>query len=163
MVKAEDASKINRIMEEVELVPSGQVNPAPEAIDNGQLTVDNEGIAPSKEIDSGELTTINDGNLKEKNHSPFSIVNSQLTNPPPARTAKFRLSGPSYESRSRYERASSEPRASVRQELKDIAERRKAVDSPTLEKVVPTVGQQETQQNAVRFRVKSKNTPTKER
>jgi len=146
MVKAEDASKINRIMEEIELVPSGQLSSA-EIIDNGELKIENEGVA------SGE-----------KNHSPLSTVNSQLKeNPSPARTKKKPLSEPSYARRSRYERASSEPRPSVRQDLKEIAERRKGANSPTREKSSPTIGTPETPHIPQNPRVLTRKNPFKER
>lgn len=118
MVKAEDASKINRIFERFNLA----------TVDIGQVRHE---IEQQRQQAAGETIPAHEKVLTEEHEDafidqlmskPLSGQEQQTANPTEGRVAKSRQSAPTSATRGGIARGDAEPRPSVRQELKKIRE-----------------------------------------
>lgn len=118
MVKAEDASKINRIFERFNLA----------TVDIGQVRRE---IEQQRQQAAGETIPVPEKVLTEEHEDafidqlmskPLSGQEQQTANPTEGRVAKSRQSAPTSATRGGIARGDAEPRPSVRQELKKIRE-----------------------------------------
>ena len=118
MVKAEDASKINRIFERFNLatVDIAQVR---REIEQQRQQAAGETIPTPEKVPTEEHE---DAFIDQLMSKPLSGQEQQTANPTEGRVAKSRQSAPTSATRGGIARGDAEPRPSVRQELKKIRE-----------------------------------------
>ena len=120
MVRAEDASKINRIFERFKLatVDVGEVRSEIERQRQEQQQAPKDGEIPAPERTQTEERT--DAFLDQLMAKPPNAPEQQNENPTDGRVAKSRQSAPTSETREGPTRGTHDPRPSVREELKQI-------------------------------------------
>ena len=120
MVRAEDASKINRIFERFKLatVDVGEVRSEIERQRQEQAQTKKDGEIPTPERTQTEERT--DAFLDQLMAKPPNAPEQQNENPTDGRVAKSRQSAPTSETREGPTRGTHDPRPSVREELKQI-------------------------------------------
>ena len=119
MVRAEDASKINRIFERFKLatVDVGEVKSEIERQKQEQQAKKEGDLPEPERIQTEEKT---DAFLDQLMAKPPNAQEHQTENPTEGRIAKSRQSEPTSETKDRTARGTSDPRPSVREELKQI-------------------------------------------
>lgn len=119
MVRAEDASKINRIFERFKLatVDVGEVKSEIECQKQEQQAKKEGDLPEPERIQTEEKT---DAFLDQLMAKPPNVQEHQTENPTEGRIAKSRQSEPTSETKDRTARGTSDPRPSVREELKQI-------------------------------------------
>ena len=135
MVRAEDASKINRIFERFKLatVDVGEVRSEIERQRQEQAQTKKDGEIPTPERTQTEERT--DAFLDQLMAKPPNAPEQQTENPTDGRVAKSRQSEPTSATREGATRGTLDPRPSVREELKQIrAEQSQTVDHPPKDK-----------------------------
>ena len=135
MVRAEDASKINRIFERFKLatVDVGEVRSEIERQRQEQQQAPKDGEIPAPERTQTEERT--DAFLDQLMAKPPNAPEQQNENPTDGRVAKSRQSAPTSETREGPTRGTHDPRPSVREELKQIrAEQSQTAGNPTKDK-----------------------------
>ena len=135
MVRAEDASKINRIFERFKLatVDVGEVRSEIERQRQEQAQQKKDGEIPTPERTQTEERT--DAFLDQLMAKPPNAPEQQNENPTDGRVAKSRQSEPTSATREGATRGTHDPRPSVREELKQIrAEQSQTVDHPPKDK-----------------------------
>ena len=135
MVRAEDASKINRIFERFKLatVDVGEVRSEIERQRQEQQQAPKDGEIPVPEKTQTEERT--DAFLDQLMAKPPNAPEQQNENPTDGRVAKSRQSAPTSETREGPTRGTHDPRPSVREELKQIrAEQSQTAGNPTKDK-----------------------------
>ena len=144
MVRAEDASKINRIFERFQLatVDVGEVRSEIEKQRQEQQQAQKGGELPAPERTQSEERT--EAFLDQLMAPPPNAQEQQTENPTDGRVAKSRQSAPTSETREGPTRGTLDPRPSVREELKQIrAEQSQTADRPPKDKTkTRTAGQQ---------------------
>ena len=144
MVRAEDASKINRIFERFKLatVDVGEVRSEIERQRQEQAQTKKDGEIPTPERTQTEERT--DAFLDQLMAKPPNAPEQQTENPTDGRVAKSRQSAPTSETRGEPTRGTLDQRPSVREELKQIrAEQSQTADRPPKDKTkTRTAGQQ---------------------
>ena len=120
MVRAEDASKINRIFERFKLatVDVGEVRSEIERQRQEQAQTKKDGEIPTPERTQTEERT--DAFLDQLMAKPPKAPEQQTENPTDGRVAKSRQSEPTSATREGATRGTHDPRPSVREELKQI-------------------------------------------
>ena len=143
MVRAEDASKINRIFERFKLatVDVGEVRSEIERQRQEQQAKKEGGLPEPERTPSEERT---DAFLDQLMAKPPNAQEHQTENPTDGRVAKSRQSVPTSETRGEPTRGTLDQRPSVREELKQIrAEQSQTADRPPKDKTKSrTAGQQ---------------------
>ena len=142
MVRAEDASKINRIFERFQLatVDVGEVRSEIEKQRQEQQQAQKGGDLPAPERTQSEERT--EAFLDQLMAPPPNAQEQQTENPTDGRVAKSRQSAPTSETRGEPTRGTLDQRPSVREELKQIrAEQSQTADRPPNDKT-RTAGQQ---------------------
>ena len=135
MVRAEDASKINRIFERFKLatVDVGEVRSEIERQRQEQQQAPKDGEIPAPERTQTEERT--DAFLDQLMAKPPNAPEQQNENPTDGRVAKSRQSEPTSETREGPTRGTHDPRPSVREELKQIrAEQSQMAGNPPKDK-----------------------------
>ena len=135
MVRAEDASKINRIFERFKLatVDVGEVRSEIERQRQEQQQAPKDGEIPAPERTQTEERT--DAFLDQLMAKPPNAPEQQNENPTDGRVAKSRQSAPTSETREGPTRGTLDPRPSVREELKQIrAEQSQMAGNPPKDK-----------------------------
>ena len=135
MVRAEDASKINRIFERFKLatVDVGEVRSEIERQRQEQQQAPKDGEIPAPERTQTEERT--DAFLDQLMAKPPNAPEQQNENPTDGRVAKSRQSAPTSETREGPTRGTHDPRPSVREELKQIrAEQSQTAGNPPKDK-----------------------------
>ena len=135
MVRAEDASKINRIFERFKLatVDVGEVKSEVERQRQEQQQAPKDGEIPAPERTQTEERT--DAFLDQLMAKPPNAPEQQNENPTDGRVAKSRQSAPTSETREGPTRGTHDPRPSVREELKQIrAEQSQTAGNPPKDK-----------------------------
>ena len=135
MVRAEDASKINRIFERFKLatVDVGEVRSEIERQRQEQAQQKKDGEIPTPERTQTEERT--DAFLDQLMAKPPNAPEQQNENPTDGRVAKSRQSAPTSETREGPTRGTHDPRPSVREELKQIrAEQSQMAGNPPKDK-----------------------------
>ena len=135
MVRAEDASKINRIFERFKLatVDVGEVRSEIERQRQEQAQQKNDGEIPTPERTQTEERT--DAFLDQLMAKPPNAPEQQNENPTDGRVAKSRQSEPTSATREGPTRGTLDPRPSVREELKQIrAEQSQMAGNPPKDK-----------------------------
>ena len=135
MVRAEDASKINRIFERFKLatVDVGEVRSEIERQRQEQQQAPKDGEIPAPERTQTEERT--DAFLDQLMAKPPNAPEQQNENPTDGRVAKSRQSAPTSETREGSTRGTHDPRPSVREELKQIrAEQSQMAGNPPKDK-----------------------------
>ena len=135
MVRAEDASKINRIFERFKLatVDVGEVRSEIERQRQEQAQSKKDGEIPTPERTQSEERT--DAFLDQLMAKPPNAPEQQTENPTDGRVAKSRQSAPTSETREGPTRGTHDPRPSVREELKQIrAEQSQMAGNPPKDK-----------------------------
>ena len=135
MVRAEDASKINRIFERFKLatVDVGEVRSEIERQRQEQQQAPKDGEIPAPERTQTEERT--DAFLDQLMAKPPNAPEQQNENPTDGRVAKSRQSVPTSETREGPTRGTHDPRPSVREELKQIrAEQSQMAGNPPKDK-----------------------------
>ena len=135
MVRAEDASKINRIFERFKLatVDVGEVRSEIERQRQEQQQAPKDGEIPAPERTQTEERT--DAFLDQLMAKPPNAPEQQNENPTDGRVAKSRQSAPTSETREGPTRGTHDPRPSVREELKQIrAEQSQTTGNPPKDK-----------------------------
>ncbi len=135
MVRAEDASKINRIFERFKLatVDVGEVRSEIERQRQEQQQTPKDGEIPAPERTQTEERT--DAFLDQLMAKPPNAPEQQNENPTDGRVAKSRQSAPTSETREGPTRGTHDPRPSVREELKQIrAEQSQTAGNPPKDK-----------------------------
>ena len=135
MVRAEDASKINRIFERFKLatVDVGEVRSEIERQRQEQQQAPKDGEIPAPERTQTEERT--DAFLDQLMAKPPNAPEQQNENPTDGRVAKSRQSEPTSATREGPTRGTLDPRPSVREELKQIrAEQSQTAGNPTKDK-----------------------------
>ena len=135
MVRAEDASKINRIFERFKLatVDVGEVRSEIERQRQEQQQAPKDGEIPAPERTQTEERT--DAFLDQLMAKPPNAPEQQNENPTDGRVAKSRQSAPTSETREGPTRGTHDPRPSVREELKQIrAEQSQMAGNPPKDK-----------------------------
>ena len=135
MVRAEDASKINRIFERFKLatVDVGEVRSEIERQRQEQVQQKKDGEIPTPERTQTEERT--DAFLDQLMAKPPNAPEQQNENPTDGRVAKSRQSEPTSATREGPTRGTLDPRPSVREELKQIrAEQSQMAGNPPKEK-----------------------------
>ena len=135
MVRAEDASKINRIFERFKLatVDVGEVRSEIERQRQEQAQQKKDGEIPTPERTQTEERT--DAFLDQLMAKPPNAPEQQNENPTDGRVAKSRQSEPTSATREGPTRGTLDPRPSVREELKQIrAEQRQKAGNPPKDK-----------------------------
>ena len=135
MVRAEDASKINRIFERFKLatVDVGEVRSEIECQRQEQAQQKKDGEIPTPERTQTEERT--DAFLDQLMAKPPNAPEQQNENPTDGRVAKSRQSAPTSETREGPTRGTLDPRPSVREELKQIrAEQSQMAGNPPKDK-----------------------------
>ena len=135
MVRAEDASKINRIFERFKLatVDVGEVRSEIERQRQEQAQQKKDGEIPTPERTQTEERT--DAFLDQLMAKPPNAPEQQNENPTDGRVAKSRQSAPTSETREGPTRGTLDPRPSVREELKQIrAEQSQMAGNPPKDK-----------------------------
>ena len=144
MVRAEDASKINRIFERFQLatVDVGEVRSEIEKQRQEQQQAQKGGEMPAPERTQSEERT--EAFLDQLMAPPPNAQEQQTENPTDGRVAKSRQSAPTSETRGEPTRGTLDQRPSVREELKQIrAEQSQTADRPPKDKTkTRTAGQQ---------------------
>ena len=135
MVRAEDASKINRIFERFKLatVDVGEVRSEIERQRQEQQQAPKDGEIPAPERTQTEERT--DAFLDQLMAKPPNAPEQQNENPTDGRVAKSRQSEPTSATREGATRGTHDPRPSVREELKQIrAEQSQTAGNPPKDK-----------------------------
>ena len=135
MVRAEDASKINRIFERFKLatVDVGEVRSEIERQRQKQQQAPKDGEIPAPERTQTEERT--DAFLDQLMAKPPNAPEQQNENPTDGRVAKSRQSEPTSATREEPTRGTLDPRPSVREELKQIrAEQSQMAGNPPKDK-----------------------------
>ena len=135
MVRAEDASKINRIFERFKLatVDVGEVRSEIERQRQEQAQQKKDGEIPTPERTQTEERT--DAFLDQLKAKPPNAPEQQIENPTDGRVAKSRQSEPTSATREGPTRGTLDPRPSVREELKQIrAEQSQMAGNPPKDK-----------------------------
>ena len=135
MVRAEDASKINRIFERFKLatVDVGEVRSEIERQRQEQAQTKKDGEIPTPERTQSEERT--DAFLDQLMAKPPNAPEQQTENPTDGRVAKSRQSEPTSATREGATRGTHDPRPSVREELKQIrAEQSQMAGNPPKDK-----------------------------
>ena len=135
MVRAEDASKINRIFERFKLatVDVGEVRSEIERQRQEQAQTKKDGEIPTPERTQTEERT--DAFLDQLMAKPPNAPEQQNENPTDGRVAKSRQSEPTSATREGATRGTHDPRPSVREELKQIrAEQSQTAGNPPKDK-----------------------------
>lgn len=135
MVRAEDASKINRIFERFKLatVDVGEVRSEIERQRQEQVQQKKDGEIPTPERTQTEERT--DAFLDQLMAKPPNAPEQQNENPTDGRVAKSRQSEPTSATREGPTRGTHDPRPSVREELKQIrAEQSQMAGNPPKDK-----------------------------
>lgn len=135
MVRAEDASKINRIFERFKLatVDVGEVKSEIERQRQEQAQAKKNGEIPTPERTPSEERT--DAFLDQLMAKPPNAQEHQTENPTDGRVAKSRQSEPTSATREGATRGTHDPRPSVREELKQIrAEQSQTASNPPKDK-----------------------------
>ena len=135
MVRAEDASKINRIFERFKLatVDVGEVRSEIERQRQEQQQTPKDGEIPTPERTQTEERT--DAFLDQLMAKPPNAPEQQTENPTDGRVAKSRQSEPTSATREGATRGTHDPRPSVREELKQIrAEQSQMAGNPPKDK-----------------------------
>lgn len=135
MVRAEDASKINRIFERFKLatVDVGEVRSEIERQRQEQQQAKKDGEIPAPERVQAEERT--DAFLDQLMAKPPNAPEQQTENPTDGRVAKSRQSEPTSATREGVTRGTTDPRPSVREELKQIrAEQSQMAGNPPKDK-----------------------------
>ena len=135
MVRAEDASKINRIFERFKLatVDVGEVRSEIERQRQEQAQAKKDGTIPAPERTPTEERT--DAFLDQLMAKPPNAPEQQNENPTDGRVAKSRQSEPTSATREGPTRGTHDPRPSVREELKQIrAEQSQMAGTPPKDK-----------------------------
>ena len=135
MVRAEDASKINRIFERFKLatVDVGEVKSEIERQRQEQTQAKKDGTIPAPERTPTEERT--DAFLDQLMAKPPNAPEQQNENPTDGRVAKSRQSEPTSATREGPTRGTHDPRPSVREELKQIrAEQSQMAGNPPKDK-----------------------------
>ena len=135
MVRAEDASKINRIFERFKLatVDVGEVRSEIERQRQEQAQTKKDGEIPTPERTQSEERT--DAFLDQLMAKPPNAPEQQNENPTDGRVAKSRQSEPTSATREGATRGTHDPRPSVREELKQIrAEQSQMAGNPPKDK-----------------------------
>ena len=135
MVRAEDASKINRIFERFKLatVDVGEVRSEIERQRQEQAQSKKDGEIPTLERTQSEERT--EAFLDQLMAKPPNAPEQQNENPTDGRVAKSRQSAPTSETREGPTRGTHDPRPSVREELKKIrAEQSQTAGNPPKDK-----------------------------
>ena len=135
MVRAEDASKINRIFERFKLatVDVGEVRSEIERQRQEQAQTKKDGEIPTPERTQTEERT--DAFLDQLMAKPPNAPEQQTENPTDGRVAKSRQSEPTSATREGPTRGTLDPRPSVREELKQIrAEQSQMAGNPPKDK-----------------------------
>ena len=135
MVRAEDASKINRIFERFKLatVDVGEVRSEIERQRQEQQQAPKDGEIPAPERTQSEERT--DAFLDQLMAKPPNAPEQQNENPTDGRVAKSRQSEPTSATREGPTRGTLDPRPSVREELKQIrAEQSQMAGNPPKDK-----------------------------
>lgn len=135
MVRAEDASKINRIFERFKLatVDVGEVRSEIERQRQEQQQAPKDGEIPAPERTQTEERT--DAFLDQLMAKPPNAPEQQNENPTDGRVAKSRQSEPTSATREGVTRGTTDPRPSVREELKQIrAEQSQMAGNPPKDK-----------------------------
>lgn len=135
MVRAEDASKINRIFERFKLatVDVGEVRSEIERQRQEQAQTKKDGEIPTPERTHTEERT--DAFLDQLMAKPPNAPEQQTENPTDGRVAKSRQSEPTSATREGATRGTHDPRPSVREELKQIrAEQSQTAGNPPKDK-----------------------------
>ena len=135
MVRAEDASKINRIFERFKLatVDVGEVRSEIERQRQEQAQTKKDGEIPTPERTQTEERT--DAFLDQLMAKTPNAPEQQTENPTDGRVAKSRQSEPTSATREGTTRGTLDPRPSVREELKQIrAEQSQTADHPPKDK-----------------------------
>ena len=135
MVRAEDASKINRIFERFKLatVDVGEVRSEIERQRQEQAQTKKDGEIPTPERTQTEERT--DAFLDQLMAKPPNAPEQQNENPMDGRVAKSRQSEPTSATREGATRGTHDPRPSVREELKQIrAEQSQMAGNPPKDK-----------------------------
>lgn len=135
MVRAEDASKINRIFERFKLatVDVGEVRSEIERQRQEQAQAKKDGEIPTPERTQTEERT--DAFLDQLMAKPPNAPEQQNENPTDGRVAKSRQSEPTSATREGATRGTHDPRPSVREELKQIrAEQSQMAGDPPKDK-----------------------------
>lgn len=135
MVRAEDASKINRIFERFKLatVDVGEVRSEIERQRQEQAQSKKDGEIPTPERTQSEERT--DAFLDQLMAKPPNAPEQQTENPTDGRVAKSRQSEPTSATREGVTRGTTDPRPSVREELKQIrAEQSQMAGNPPKDK-----------------------------
>ena len=135
MVRAEDASKINRIFERFKLatVDVGEVRSEIERQRQEQAQTKKDGEIPTPERTQTEERT--DAFLDQLMAKPPNAPEQQNENPTDGRVAKSRQSEPTSATREGPTRGTHDPRPSVREELKQIrAEQSQMAGNPPKDK-----------------------------
>ena len=135
MVRAEDASKINRIFERFKLatVDVGEVRSEIERQRQEQAQTKKDGEIPTPERTQTEERT--DAFLDQLMAKPPNAPEQQNENPTDGRVAKSRQSEPTSATREGATRGTHDPRPSVREELKQIrAEQSQMAGNPPKDK-----------------------------
>ena len=135
MVRAEDASKINRIFERFKLatVDVGEVRSEIERQRQEQAQQKKDGEIPTPERTQSEERT--DAFLDQLMAKPPNAPEQQNENPTDGRVAKSRQSEPTSATREGPTRGTHDPRPSVREELKQIrAEQSQMAGNPPKDK-----------------------------
>ena len=135
MVRAEDASKINRIFERFKLatVDVGEVRSEIERQRQEQAQQKKDGEIPTPERTQTEERT--DAFLDQLMAKPPNAPEQQTENPTDGRVAKSRQSEPTSATREGPTRGTHDPRPSVREELKQIrAEQSQMAGNPPKDK-----------------------------
>ena len=135
MVRAEDASKINRIFDRFKLatVDVGEVKSEIERQRQEQAQAKKDGTIPAPERTPTEERT--DAFLDQLMAKPPNAPEQQTENPTDGRVAKSRQSEPTSATREGVTRGTTDTRPSVREELKKIrAEQSQTVDHPPKDK-----------------------------
>ena len=143
MVRAEDASKINRIFERFKLatVDVGEVRSEIERQRQEQAQTKKDGEIPTPERTQTEERT--DAFLDQLMAKPPNAPEQQNENPTDGRVAKSRQSAPTSETREGPTRGTHDPRPSVREELKQIrAEQSQMAGNPPKDKSKSRVANQ---------------------
>ena len=144
MVRAEDASKINRIFERFQLatVDVGEVRSEIEKQRQEQQQAQKGGDLPAPERTQSEERT--EAFLDQLMAPSPNAQEQQAENPTDGRVAKSRQSAPTSETRGEPTRGTLDQRPSVREELKQIrAEQSQTADRPPKDKTkTRTAGQQ---------------------
>lgn len=152
MVRAEDAAKINRIVENIKIATVSD----PEAIRENLSGKEKEGSGQPVPEQTHPQQSEDDRLLDEMLSGPADRQETLRENPTAARTERSRPSEPSSKTRENSEGASKEARPSVREELREI--RRGQEDGS-----IPTQRNEPEQEKGLQKPIRHKQPPQKKR